>query len=126
MIDGERDGWILLASRWPDKIPELMADKVAQLEDPRTVKLYRLLDEVVEIGMDDDRLRGVVDLLVEMLEESAQRGDLEQQKAGMGDDAFVSLLDSFATDAHPMVQRVQELLAERGWTGWSVIQRSRD
>jgi hypothetical protein len=126
MVDGERAGWILLAARWPDDIPALMADKIAQLEDPRTVKLYRLLDEVVEIGMDEDRLNAVADLLTEMLEEAARRGDLDRQNAEMGDDVFVALLDSFAYDAHPMVHRVQELLAERGWTGWSVIKRSAD
>ncbi len=37
----------------------------------------------------------------------------------MGDDAFIALLDSLAFDAHPMVERLQELLAERGWSGWS-------
>src|SRR5690242_13372431 len=39
LVEGERDGWILMAARWPEKIPELMADKQAQLEDPRTVRL---------------------------------------------------------------------------------------
>jgi DNA-binding transcriptional MerR regulator len=123
MVEGERDGWILIAARWPEKIPELMVVKVAMLEDPRTVKLYRLLDELVEIGLDEDRLHAVADLLAEMLEESAERGELDRQRAEMGDDVFVSLLDSFAHDSHPVVERVQELLAERGWTGWSRMER---
>ena len=41
LVEGERDGWILMAARWPEKIPEFMADKTAQLDDPRTVRLYR-------------------------------------------------------------------------------------
>ena len=90
MVEGERDGWILMAARWPEKIPELMADKTAQLEDPRTVQLYRLIDELVEVGLDEERLNAVADLIVEMLEESAERGDLEQQNEDMGDDAFVA------------------------------------
>jgi hypothetical protein len=42
----------------------------------------------------------------------------------MGDDAFIAVMDSFATDAHPMVARLQELMAERGWTGWSKMERA--
>ena len=40
------------------------------------------------------------------------------------DEAFVDLLDSFATDSHPMVERLQDLMAARGWTGWSRIERA--
>lgn len=126
MVEGERDGWILMAARWPEKIPQLMVDKNAQLDDPRTVKLYQLIDELVEIGMDEARLLAVADLMVEMLEEAAQRGELDRQSDDMSDDAFVGLIDSYATDAHPVVERLQELLAERGWTGWSRMERIGD
>ncbi len=44
----------------------------------------------------------------------------------MSDDAFIGLIDSFASDAHPMVERLQELLAERGWKGWSRMERAAD
>ena len=71
MVEGERDGWILMAARWPEKIPEFMADKMAQLDDPRTVQLYRLIGELVEVGMDEERLSAVADLMAEMVEESA-------------------------------------------------------
>ena len=124
MVEGERDGWILMAARWPDKIPEFMVDKMAQLDDPRTVRLYHLLDELVAGAIDDDRLATVADLLAEMAEEAAQRGELERGNEELSDDAFVALLDSFAADAHPVVERLQELMAERGWTGWSRIERT--
>jgi DNA-binding transcriptional MerR regulator len=124
MVEGERDGWILMAARWPEKIPEFMVDKLAQLDDPRTVRLYRLLDELVDGGMDDGRLNAVADLLAEMAEESAERGELDRQNDEMGDDAFVALLDAFASDAHPIVERLRELMAERGWTGWIRIERA--
>ena len=68
MVEGERDGWILMAARWPEKIPEFMVDKTAQLDDPRTVQLYRLIDELVEVGIDEDRLSAVADLMAEMAE----------------------------------------------------------
>ena len=124
LIEGERDAWILVAARWPEKIPEFMADKTAQLEDPRTVQLYGAIGDLLEAGMDEDRLSAVADLLAEMIEESAQRGELNRQVDDWGDEGFVALLDSFASDSHPMIERLQEMLAERGWTGWTRIERA--
>jgi DNA-binding transcriptional MerR regulator len=124
LVRGERDGWILLSARWPDQIPELMVEKMAQLDDPRTVKLYLLIGEMLDVGIDEDRLRAVADLLAEMSEEAAERGELDRHNEQMSDDAFVALLDSFAVDAHPMIERLQELMAERGWTGWSRIEKA--
>jgi DNA-binding transcriptional MerR regulator len=124
MVEGERDAWILIAARWPEKIPDFMADKNAQLDDPRTVKLYQLIDELVDVGMDEDRLDAAADLIVEMVEEAAERGELDLQNQDMADDAFVGLLDSFASGAHPALERLQELMVERGWTGWSRMERA--
>jgi DNA-binding transcriptional MerR regulator len=125
IVDGERDGWILFAARWPEKIPEYMVDKMAQLDDPRTVRLYQLIGEMLEVGLDDGRLAETADLIAEMSEEAAERGDLERQD-DMDDDMFVALLDSYAADAHPMIERLQELMLERGWTGWSRMERATD
>lgn len=124
LVEGERDGWILMAARWPEKMPEFMADKRAQLEDPRTVRLYRLIGELLERGPDEDRLNAVADLIAEMSEQAAERGDLERQRTEMNDDAFIALVDSFASESHPLVQRLQELMAERGWSGWSRMERA--
>ena len=125
LVEGERDGWILMAARWPDKIPAFMADKNAQLDDPRVVELYRLIDELVAgSSTSADGLNRVADLIIELAEESAERGDLDLQSDDMGDDAFIGLIDSYASDAHPIVQRLQELLAERGWTGWRAADTS--
>lgn len=124
LVEGERDGWILMAARWPEKIPELMADKQAQLEDPRTVQLYRLIGDLLEHGPDEERLNAVADLIAEIAEQAAERGDLDRQAQEMDDDAFVGLIDSFASESHPLVERLQELMAERGWSGWSRMERS--
>jgi DNA-binding transcriptional MerR regulator len=126
LVEGERDAWILVAARWPEKIPQFMVDKMAQLDDPRTVQLYRLIGELLEVGIDEDRLNAVADLLAEMVEESAQRGELDQQGEEWSDETFIALLDSFASEAHPMIGRLQELMTERGWTGWTRIERSAD
>ena len=124
MVEGERDGWILMAARWPEMIPEFMADKTARLDDPRTVRLYLLLGELAEHGFDEDRLGEVADLMIELNKESERAGQLELGDQAMGDDAFVAVMDSFASDSHPMVARLQELMAERGWTGWSKMERA--
>lgn len=124
LVAGERDGWILMAARWPEKMPELMVDKLAQLEDPRTIRLYRLIGELLEVGPDEQRLNAVADLIAELSEQAAQRGALERQRDQLNDDAFIALVDSFASESHPLVQRLQELMTERGWSGWSRMERS--
>jgi DNA-binding transcriptional MerR regulator len=124
MVEGERDGWILVAARWPEKIPEFMADKRAQLDDPRTLQLYRLIGELVEGGPDEKRLNAVADLIAEIANQAAERGELDWQQEEMNDDAFVALIDSFASESHPMVERLRELLAERGWSGWIRMERT--
>jgi DNA-binding transcriptional MerR regulator len=126
IVQGERDGWILMAARWPEKIPEFMADKLAQLEDPRTVRLYQLIGELLELGADEERLNAVADLIAEISEQAAERGDLDRQREEMDDDAFTALIDAFASDSHPLVERLQELMAERGWSGWSRMERADD
>src|SRR5215468_10185946 len=40
MVQAERDGWILVAARWPDRIREWMPDKLAELDNPQVVRLY--------------------------------------------------------------------------------------
>jgi DNA-binding transcriptional MerR regulator len=126
LVEGERDGWILMAARWLEKVPAFMADKRAQLEDPRTVRLYQLIGELLESGPDEERLNAVADLIAEMSEQAAERGDLARQRDEMNDDSFIELIDSFASESHPLVQRLQELMAERGWSGWSRMERAND
>ncbi len=124
LVEGERDAWILVAARWPKKIPEIMVEKMAQLDDPRTIQLYLVIGELLEAGGDEDRLSQVADMLAEQIQESADRGELELQGEEWSDDAFIALLDSFASEAHPMIERLQELMADRGWTGWTRIERA--
>jgi hypothetical protein len=125
LVEGERDGWILMAARWPERMPEFMADKIARLDDPRTVRLNALIGELLDVGMDEPRLVEIADLIVEMSEEAEAAGEMELQEDALSDDSFIALMDSFASSAHPMVVRLQELMAERGWTGWSKIERAR-
>lgn len=122
-ITPERDAWILMAARYPDMIPALMADKTAQLANPEVVRLYQLIGRIAESEDDEPLLRETADLMSELLEQSARGGELDRQDEYMPDAAFVRLMDSFADAAHPAVARLRELIAERGWTGWTRIEK---
>jgi hypothetical protein len=107
-------------------MPEFMAVKLAQLEDPRTIRLYRLIGELLELGVDEERLNAVADLIEEMAEQAAARGDLDRQNEEMNDESYVALIDAFASEAHPLIERLQKLMAERGWSGWARMERADD
>ncbi|MBY8874272.1 MerR family transcriptional regulator [Micromonospora sp. PLK6-60] len=123
VIDGERDGWILMAARWPEAIPAFMADKVAQLGNPMVVRFYGLIGRIAEDPHDEDLLRETADLMSEMFAQAEAAGELDQQNDVMPDAAFVRLMDAFADAAHPVVARLRELVAERGWTGWTMVEK---
>jgi len=124
LIEAERDAWILVAARYPDQIPAFMADKTAQLEDARVVRFYGLISSMLAAGpaQQEAIVLEMADLLVELFEEAAASGQLDQQDLAMDDTVFVKLLDSMA-DAQPTIQRLRELLAARGWTGWTKVER---
>jgi DNA-binding transcriptional MerR regulator len=125
LIAAERDAWILVAARYPDQIAAFMEDKVRQLEDPRVVRFYQLISRMLAGDEEEHEhlVREMADLLVEMFEEAAASGQLEQQDLNMDDSAFVQLLDSMA-EGHPMVVQLRQLLAERGWIGWTRIEHA--
>ena len=126
MIEAERDAWILVAARWPEQIPAFMADKTAQLSDPKVMRLYQLIGQLLEADGEaqEQLVQDMADLMVDMFEQAAASGYLDQQDEQLDDAAFVGLLDSLAGGSHPMVPRLRELIAERGWTGWTRIERS--
>lgn len=125
LISAERDAWILIAARYPGQIDAFMDDKVGQLEDPRVVRFYQLISRMLAEEQEEQEVLvlEMADLLVEMFEEAAASGQLEQQDLTMDDSAFVQLLDSMA-DGHPIVVQLRQLLAERGWTGWTRVEHA--
>jgi DNA-binding transcriptional MerR regulator len=122
VVEGERDGWILLAARWPDRIREWMPDKFAQLEDPRVARLYQVMSELLEGGADDDRLlEELADLMAALFEQAHAAGRLNPDVAG--DDLAFDLLDAFAVESDPRSGRLVDLLRQRGWSGWNRTER---
>src|SRR5688572_10388200 len=63
VVQGERDGWILVVARWPDQVHEIMPSKFTQLENPQLVRLYPLGSELFESDADyDPRLEELADI----------------------------------------------------------------
>lgn len=124
MVAGERDGWILVAARWPHSIPAIMSAKFAQLDDPRIVRLYRLGSELVDSDADDDdpRLTEIADLLAGLAEEAYAAGEADFAEAAQDDLPF-DLMDSLAVEADPRVRRLLDMMRERGWARWTRLDR---
>ncbi|WP_127500771.1 MerR family transcriptional regulator [Actinoplanes solisilvae] len=122
MLAGERDGWILMAARWPDEVLTWVPDKIAQLEDPRVVRLYQVLSQLMESQEVDEPLaEEAIDIMVEFAEEWEAAGlDL----AGTGqDDTSFALLDDLADAADQRAGWLRDRMRQRGWDGWTRMKR---
>jgi DNA-binding transcriptional MerR regulator len=123
MLAGERDGWILIAARWPEKVLAWIPDKIAQLEDPRVVRLYQVLSKLLETdGIDDPLALEAVDIMVELAEQAEAAGGLDFGGTGRDDMSF-TLLDDLADASDKRAERLRQLMRERGWDGWTRMQR---
>ena len=121
LVGGERDSWILVAAQLPEQMPFYMTMKQQQLDDPATVRLYRSLADAITWEADDPRLVGLRDQLVALLD-AVTPEEWEQQDETMSDE-LAALLDSVFLDSVPVARRLMELLEERGWRGWTKLER---
>jgi DNA-binding transcriptional MerR regulator len=125
-VEVERDSWIMIAARLPDQVPALMAVKLAQLDDPTVLAFYRDLDEAAAFHPGDPRLVEIADRVSELMHQTFAAAEA----AGLtfDDDGFspelVALLDEAFLDSFPDAARLLALLEERGWTGWTMIERA--
>jgi hypothetical protein len=128
MVEMERDAWILIAAQLPEKIDEFMVEKEAQLDDPLMRRFLRTMGALLTSDDEpEDRLAETADLVVEMAEQAAARGELDRQDEALPDSSFVDLLDTVVLAAGPRMvrlrDRLQELMAERGWSGLVKLER---
>lgn len=121
MIGGERDAWILVAAQHPEHMSFYMNLKQQQLDDPATVELDRDLAVAIHWEADDPRVAAVGDRLVVLLEAADAQG-WESHDEEITDE-LAELLDSVFLDLVPIAHRLMELLEERGWRGWTKIER---
>ncbi|MFD4628679.1 MerR family transcriptional regulator [Streptomyces sp. NPDC058284] len=119
----ERDGWIPLAARSPERVPEWMARKREQLADPQVVDFYLTLSAALDHAEDDPRLVALADRLAAYISRVAEeQGDLYVDDTGI-EPRFAQLLDTYVFATLPAARRLIELLTERGWTGWSMLEQ---
>ena len=119
-IELERDGWIMVAAQVPDEIDAVIAGKHKELEDPDTVTLYRLLSEAIDWDVDDPRIVELADVLERLMTRATEAGEVGTDPF---EDTFVDFLDASTVEAAPVGERLLEILQERGWRGWTRIER---
>jgi DNA-binding transcriptional MerR regulator len=116
----ERDAWIMVAAQVPQTIDALMAQKHQELDDPDMVHLYRLFSEGLDWQPDDPRVVEVADVLERLMTRAIEAGEVD---ADGFDDQFVDLLDAASVASSPVARRLLSILEERGWRGWTRIER---
>jgi hypothetical protein len=104
-------------------MPALMALKQSQIEDPAVAAMYADLVAAVDWDPDDPRLPAVADRLVAMFEEDADRWNEDQIADFALDGELVALLDEVFVNAVPCARSLLRLLEQRGWTGWTQLER---
>ncbi|GGX99410.1 MerR family transcriptional regulator [Streptomyces minutiscleroticus] len=120
-IEMERDAWIMIAAQVPHRIDAVIAKKHEELDDPDMVKLYGILDEALDWPVDDLRMVEIADLLERLMIRAVEAGEVGGDD-GI-DDQFVDLLDSTMVESSPGAARLLAILEERGWKGWTRIER---
>lgn len=118
----ERDAWILVAAQLPEQMPTLMALKRAQLDSPAVLAIYHDLLSTLDWEPDDQRLPQLADRLASFIDASAREWDGHDGAFDLDDD-LVDLLDSVFLESLPVGHRLLELLEERGWKGWTRLER---
>ncbi|MBU3862577.1 MerR family transcriptional regulator (plasmid) [Streptomyces sp. 4503] len=123
IVQVERDGWIPLAAHAPERVPEWMARKREQIADPRFIAFYLTLGQALDRTDDDPRLVELADQLAAYLTQMA-----EERGEDYIDDADIApplakVMDTLAFDTMPSARRLNELLKQRGWTGWTKLER---
>jgi DNA-binding transcriptional MerR regulator len=119
-IEMERDAWIMVAAQVPHLIDAVIAKKQEELNDPDMVKLYSFLNGSLDWPLDDPRVVEVADIVERLFIRAAEAGEVGAEGF---DDQFADLLDATMLESAPGAERVLAILEERGWRGWTRIER---
>jgi DNA-binding transcriptional MerR regulator len=119
-IQIERDGWILLAARYPDQARQWAREKLEALSSPDFQELYRLYHEAFDYDADDPRLEEIADTLVDFGErhrEELERHqvDVDQVSAAspLEDKMAMALVLSKTAEIPPAWARLDEIVREK-------------
>lgn len=123
IVQAERDGWILLAAHSPERVPVWMARKREQLADPRLVDFFLTLGQALARPPDDPRLVEAADKLAACITRMAEEKGEDYVDDIDLESPLVKVMDTLAFDTVPPARRLIELLKQRGWTGWTKLER---
>jgi DNA-binding transcriptional MerR regulator len=112
-VQVERDGWILLLARYPERALEWLERKRADLADPEYQQLYRGYDEAAGWDPADPRLDELADAMVSyLIDRYPGQGDVPDLK--IDDPAVAALLTSYFSDASsPSLERLNQLAGRK-------------
>lgn len=119
-IELERDAWIMVAAQVPHLIDAVIAKKHQSLEDPDMVKLYGYLQGPLDWTADDPRIVEIADILERVMIRAVEAGEMNAEGF---DDQFVDLMDATMLESAPGAEKLLAILEERGWKGWTRIER---
>jgi hypothetical protein len=84
------------------------------------VKLYSLLSGALDWPADDPRVVEVADIMERLMIRAVEAGEVAPDGV---DDQFIALLDATMVESAPGAERLVAILEERGWKGWTRIER---
>ena len=125
IVEGERDGWILVAARWPDRIREWIPGKLAAAGRPANDPALP-----APVGAFRKRRRRPRPAAGGSSPTSwpacSSRPDAAGESypgEGERDDLPFDLMDALAVESDPRMERLLALMRERGWAGWTRLER---
>jgi DNA-binding transcriptional MerR regulator len=111
----ERDGWIMLAARYPEAVARFVASKREYLRDPRFRRFYLAYDQAFDWEPDDPRIERLADEMVGYFQ-TMDRGADTDRLALTGSDGIggvEALLAEHYGDASPAWIRLNELATKK-------------
>jgi len=123
-IELERDAWIILAAQAPCSIDSVIAEKNRHLDQNLDMtRLYRLLASTPDWSADDPRIVELADLVEQLRIRAVRSGEL-QIGGDDQEDPVLALLDAAMTESAPIARRLLAVLEERGWRGWTRLEKA--
>lgn len=119
-IELERDSWIMIAAQVPHLIDDVIAKKHRELDNPDMQRLYHLVSGALDWRPDDPRVVELADILERAMIRAVEAGEVGADGI---DDQFADFLDAIVVESSPVAERVVAILEERGWKGWTRIER---
>jgi len=111
-VQVERDGWILLLARYPQRALEWLKEKRADLADSELQELYRGFDQAVDWDPADPRLEELADAMVRYLEQRYE--EKVTLKWDIDDPTVTALLTAhFNSASSPALERLNELAEQK-------------